>query len=60
MSISIAQARSLLEGIYQPVNVNVNESSDKRKANVFFNLDKAASSNRITLKEARNLLTNSY
>ena len=54
MSISIAQARSLLLGEY----VNVNESSNERKANVFFNVnDKAASSNRISIKEARALLT---
>jgi hypothetical protein len=54
--ISIAQARSLLLGDY----VRVNESSDKHKANVFFNyVDKAASSdtNIISIKEARSLLT---
>jgi hypothetical protein len=56
MSITIAQARSLLLGEH----VNVNESSNKSKANVFFNVnDKAASSstNRISIKEARALLT---
>lgn len=51
MSISIAQARSLLLGEYVKV-------SSKSKANVFFNFnDKAASSNRISIKEARALLT---
>ncbi|MGE5684533.1 MAG: hypothetical protein ACM3ZS_05245 [Nitrososphaerota archaeon] len=55
MSISIAQARSLLLGEH----VNLKESSNnKSKANVFFNVnDKAASSNRISIKEARALLT---
>jgi hypothetical protein len=63
MSISIVEARSLSEGFYQGsinVNVNVNETSDRHKANVFFNLntDKSASSftNRISIKEERNLL----
>ena len=54
MSISIAQARSLWLG----EQVNVNEVSEYRRANVFFNVnDKAASSNRISIKEARVLLT---
>lgn len=55
MSISIVQARSLMLG------EQVNESSEYHKANVFFNVnDKTASSsstNRISIKEARSLLT---
>lgn len=55
--IKIAQARSLLLG----EQVNVSESSNRRKANIFFNyVDKSASSvtmNRISIKEARTLLT---
>lgn len=55
MSISIRQARSLMLG------EQVNESSEYHKANVFFNVnDKTASSsstNRISIKEARSLLT---
>jgi hypothetical protein len=54
IQITIAQARSLLLGEY----VNLKESSNKNKTNVFFNVnDKAASSNRISIKEARALLT---
>jgi hypothetical protein len=50
--ISIGQARSLLLG------EQINESRDNRKANVFFNhIDKAASYNRISIKEARSLLS---
>jgi hypothetical protein len=51
--ISIAQARSLFLG------EQVNEIRDKRKANIFFNVnDKAASSaNRISIKEERSVLS---
>lgn len=54
--IGIAQARSFLLGIGNQVN----EISDKRKANVFFNLNvdkSASSSNRISIAEARALLS---
>lgn len=54
MLIKIAQARSLLLG--QSKNENENA---KRKANVFFNLDKSASasvSSGITVNQARSLL----
>lgn len=52
IQIGIAQARSLLLG------EQVNESTDKRKANVFFYyVDKSACSNRISIAQARSLLS---
>ncbi|HEY7696313.1 MAG TPA: hypothetical protein VH797_09490 [Nitrososphaeraceae archaeon] len=55
--ITLAQVRSFLLGEH----VIVNESRNKSIANVFFDVyDKAASSNGISIKEARALLTGFY